>query len=111
MKRALMLLSALSLAGASAAAVAVGGNADAGEETARAQCASCHGVDGNSPTGQFPKLAGQYATYIIKALEDYKSGARVNPLMAGVAANLSDQDRQDLAAYFSNQTGLSTVPR
>lgn len=107
MKHTLMLLSAVSLACATATASAAGDPA-AGEQKAQT-CASCHGADGNSPSGQFPKLAGQYPSYIVKALEDYQSGARKDPVMTGFAANLSDQDREDLAAHFSRQTGLSVV--
>ena len=66
-------------------------------------CAACHGTDGNSPAGDWPKLAGQHASYIVKQLQDYKSGARENAIMAGMAAALSEQDMQDLAAYFSSQ--------
>lgn len=73
-------------------------------------CQTCHGKDGNSSDAQFPRLAGQYADYMVKALQDYKSGQRKNPLMNGIAANLSPQDQADLAAYFSSQKeGLSVV--
>lgn len=107
MKHTLMLLSAVSLACATAT-VGAAGDPAAGEQKAQI-CASCHGADGNSESGQFPMLAGQYPSYIVKALEDYQSGARKDPVMAGFAATLSHQDRQDLAAYFSRQTGLSVV--
>ena len=46
---------------------------------------------------------------LVKALEDYKSGERKNPIMAGFAAGLSRQDREDLAAYFASQSGSLTV--
>lgn len=73
-------------------------------------CAACHGVDGNSTSSQFPRLAGQYPDYIVKALTDYKSGARKNPIMSGFAAQLSPADMEDLAAYFSSQHGLQVEP-
>lgn len=73
-------------------------------------CASCHGPDGNSPSPQFPRLAGQYADYLVKALQDYKSGARKNPIMVGFAANLSQRDMENLAAFFSRQRGLAVNP-
>lgn len=73
-------------------------------------CATCHGPDGNSPQPAFPKIAGQHADYLTRALMDYKSGARSNPIMAGFAANLSEEDMADLAAFFSQQKGdLYTV--
>jgi cytochrome c553 len=80
-----------------------GGNPEAGKQKA-ATCAACHGADGNSTNPQFPRLAGQYEDYIVKALTDYKSGARKNPIMSGMAANLSAVDIADLAAYFSSQS-------
>jgi cytochrome c553 len=84
------------------------GDAAAGKEKS-APCAACHGADGNSPAPNFPRLAGQHADYLVKALEDYKTGARKNPIMAGFAGGLSKQDREDLAAYFASQEGPLTV--
>jgi cytochrome c553 len=74
-------------------------------------CAACHGADGNTPIGpDFPRLAGQYDDYLLRALRDYKSGARKNPIMAGQVANLKDQDLADLAAYFASlKSQLHTV--
>lgn len=93
------------LAGTSALAQ---GDVAAGKEKS-APCVACHGADGNSTDPNFPLLAGQYADYLVKALEDYKSGARKNAIMAGFAAGLSKQDREDLAAYFASQKGPLTV--
>jgi len=78
------------------------GDAAAGKAKA-ASCGACHGVDGNSLNPVWPKLAAQHAPYIVKQLKDFKSGARKNPLMSPQAAALSDQDMQDLAAYYSSQ--------
>lgn len=78
------------------------GNAKAGQEKS-AMCAACHGNDGNSVVPSYPKLAGQSADYIAKQLADFKSGARKNPIMAPMAAGLSDTDMQDLAAFFAIQ--------
>lgn len=86
---------------AGSAAIA-GGDVEAGKEKS-AQCAACHGPTGVSQDPNFPIIAGQYADYLIKALEDYKSGARKNPIMAGFAAGLSQRDREDLAAFYSRQ--------
>jgi len=81
----------------------VTGDAAAGQQKA-ASCAACHGADGNSSNPIWPKLAGQHAEYIVKQLKAFKSGARKDPTMSGMAAPLSEQDMADLAAYFSNQT-------
>jgi cytochrome c553 len=81
------------------------GNAEAGKAKAAQVCAACHGPDGNKPTGpDFPVLAGQYPDYIKKALADYKSGKRNNPIMKGFAATLSVQEMDDLAAWFASQS-------
>ena len=75
-------------------------------------CAACHGADGNTPTGpEFPRLAGQHYDYLLKALRDYKSGARKDPVMGAQAAALTAQDMADLAAYFSDQKGSLHVIR
>lgn len=78
------------------------GNARAGQAKAAA-CAACHGPDGNAPSGQYPDLAGQGAPYLVKQLQDFKSGKRANPIMQAMAANLSQQDMEDLAAWFAEQ--------
>lgn len=87
------------------AAPAFAGNIEAGKQKS-APCAACHGADGNSAVPDFPRLAGQQPDYLVKAMKDYKSGARKNAIMAPQAANLSDQDMADLAAYFASQSGL-----
>lgn len=74
----------------------------AGKEKAAA-CMACHGTNGNSTNPMFPVLAGQSARYIYLELRDYKEGARSNPMMSPMAANLSKADMQDLAAYFAEQ--------
>ena len=79
-----------------------GGDAAAGKAKA-AQCAQCHGADGNSPTSAFPRLAGQHADYLQHALLAYTTGERKNAIMATFAAALSAQDRADLAAWFASQ--------
>ena len=85
------------------------GNAEAGKAKATT-CAACHGADGAKPVAPAqPVLAGQYADYLAKAISDYKSGARNNAIMKGFAAGLSNQDIQDLAAWFASQgSALST---
>lgn len=77
----------------------------AGEKKSK-PCEACHGPAGNSASPDFPRLAGQNYDYLVKTLNDYKSGARKNPIMAPQAANLSKRDISDLAAYYSSQRGL-----
>jgi len=80
------------------------GNAESGKAKAAQVCAACHGPDGNKPSDPTqPILAGQYYDYLVRALTDYKLGKRNNPIMKGFAAQLSKQDIEDLAAWFSSQ--------
>ena len=69
-------------------------------------CVACHGPDGVSPTAEYPVIAGQHADYIEHSLRDYKSGKRKNPIMAGIAAGIKDEDIPALAAFFSRQPGV-----
>ncbi len=88
-----------------------------GQAIATKVCASCHGADGNSATGSFPKLAGQHQEYLVKQLKDFKvqtgakSAARANPIMAGMAGALSDQDMVNVAAYFASQAPKADFAR
>lgn len=69
-------------------------------------CVACHGVDGNSTVGIWPKLAGQHEGYLIKELIDFRKGdkgGRNDPTMFGMTQNLSDQDIQILAAFYAHQ--------
>ena len=84
-------------------ALASGADLVAGQAKVKQVCAACHGQDGNSQSPDYPKLGGQYPDYIAKALRDYKSGARKNPIMAGFAATLTDKDIENVAAYFASQ--------
>ena len=76
-----------------------------------AACMGCHGANGVSGGGAYPKLAGQHASYIVKQLKDYKAGKdRANPVMSAFAGLLSDEDMANVAAYVSKQTpGLGTA--
>ena len=90
---------ALSLAGLANAA-----DLEAGKKKAAEVCAACHGPDGNKPSApDQPILAGQHQDYLERALTDYKIGRRNNPIMKGFAGQLSKQDIEDLAAWFSSQ--------
>ena len=104
MKRALASAAVLAAAFCCMAPAQAGGNADKGKVKAEQVCAACHGADGAKPAApENPILAGQYADYIVKALSDYKSGKRANPVMKAMAEPLSKQDIEDLAAWFSGQ--------
>jgi len=67
-------------------------------------CVGCHGADGNSMVPNFPKLAGQHASYLEKSLKDYRDGFRKNATMAAFAKGLTDQEIKDLAAFYASQT-------
>ena len=80
------------------------GDAEAGKAKA-APCAACHGQDGNKTlTGTYPKLAGQGEEYLVKQLENFKSGTRENAVMQGQVAGMSEQDMQDVAAFYASLT-------
>ncbi len=100
MKTLFAIAATFALLGSTAALAA--GDATAGQQKAAA-CGACHGADGNSANGEWPKLAGQNTVYLVKQLQDFKAGRRANPIMSGMAAPLSDQDMEDIAAYFSAQ--------
>jgi cytochrome c553 len=76
-----------------------------------AACVACHGEQGISNSPEWPNLAGQYESYLLHSLRQYKSGARQNAVMAGLVMALSDQDMKDLAAFYAAQEGLFTVDR
>jgi cytochrome c553 len=78
------------------------GSAEAGQ-TKSVTCSACHGMDGNSLNPEWPSLAGQHESYLVKALQSFKSGTRQNVLMSGMALPLTDEDMLDLAAYFAAQ--------
>ncbi len=85
----------------STSAVAIG-DPEAGQAKSTA-CIACHGADGNSMMGEWPKLAGQHAGYLAKQLREFRSGERANAIMRGMAAGLSDEDINDLAAFYASQ--------
>ncbi|HEY0179605.1 MAG TPA: cytochrome c [Dokdonella sp.] len=100
MKRLIVSLSITTLALAAGTASAKG-DIEAGKAKA-VVCQACHGADGNAVDPQYPRLAGQYHDYLERALHEYKTGERKNPIMAGFVTTLSDQDIENLAAYFSS---------
>ena len=88
------------------ATAAHGADLTAGQAKAKEICQACHGMDGNRTVPDYPKLGGQYPDYLAKALRDYKSGARKNPIMAGFAGALTAQDIDNLAAYYASQPAV-----
>ena len=76
-------------------------------------CVGCHGIGGYKTVYpevyHVPKLGGQHAAYIVKALQEYKAGNRSHPTMRAIAAGLSDQDMADLAAYYASDAMKSAA--
>lgn len=89
------------------------GNAAAGAQKTQ-MCVGCHGIPGwrtaFPEVYKVPKIGGQHETYIAKALQEYRSGARSHPSMRAIATSLSDQDIADLAAYYSG-AGAATASK
>lgn len=89
------------------------GHVEAGEKLASTKnaktgqsCVDCHGAEGNAPIdAAYPKLAGQYHDYLAHSLQGYRDGKREHALMSSQAADLTDQEIADLAAYFGSRTG------
>lgn len=87
------------------------GHAAAGEQLAMTKgaatgqsCVDCHGTDGNAPIdASYPKLGGQYASYIAHALQMYRNGTRAHALMSSQARGLTDQQIADLSVYFGTR--------
>ena len=98
----------IALAGVLAAASAALHAAEAGDAAAgshkNSMCKGCHGIPGYKTVFpevySVPKLGGQHAAYLAKALQEYKAGNRSHPTMRAIAAGLSDKDIADLAAYY-----------
>jgi cytochrome c553 len=98
-------LAAFSAGAQEGAAVAAEGSVEAGR-TKSVTCAACHGADGNSVTPDWPMLAGQHASYIVRQLQAFKNGERTDVTMKPFADMLSEQDMLDVAAYFAAQTPI-----
>ena len=103
----LRLLVTVAVLAALGAGPAVAADLEAGKKKVLEVCAACHGQDGATSTApEYPKLAGQYSDYIAKALKDYKSGARKNAIMAGIAQGLSAKDIENVSAYYAAQPNV-----
>ncbi|HEX4882535.1 MAG TPA: c-type cytochrome [Casimicrobiaceae bacterium] len=114
MKRLLVLVAATAvpaIAAAQTPAAPATVSLERGKQIATQVCAACHGADGNSPTPANPNLAGQHADYITVQLAHFKAGIRVNPIMQGMAAGLSDDDMRSLGMYFAQQKPKGLVAK
>lgn len=116
MKKAALWSITLFAAGVATAVTAAEQAQPAGDPKAgwskSSQCAGCHEIAGYRvafpEVYRVPKLAGQHAAYLAAALKAYQTGERANAMMAAIAANLSEQDMRDLAAYYAGETGGSS---
>jgi cytochrome c553 len=99
MKKTLTLIALVAFS--FSASIVVAGDAAAGKAKS-ATCAACHGADGISTNDLWPNLAGQKEGYLVIQLKAFRDGGRTNPMMAPMAAALSDGDIDDLATYFSS---------
>ncbi|ABI56423.1 c-type cytochrome [Alkalilimnicola ehrlichii MLHE-1] len=86
-----------------ASGAAVAGDPERGEQLATT-CFACHGAQGRNDSPQYPQLAQQNEEYILIQLQNFQDGSREDPLMSPQAAQLTEQDKKDLAAYFTAQT-------
>jgi cytochrome c553 len=110
MSRTRLLIAAVAAALATSAHAA--GDPVAGKQK-NFQCIGCHGIAGWKTAFpevyHVPKLGGQHAAYIVAALKQYKKGERDHPTMRSIAADLSDKDMEDLAAYYAQAAGATAV--
>ncbi len=102
-RKQFLLIAILILSGIWATGVQAAGDVEAGKQKSE-PCAACHGVGGVSVNPAWPNLAGQGTKYLVNQLQLFKDKVRVNTLMNPQAANLSEQDMQDIAAYYSSQS-------
>lgn len=111
-RMALGIAAAPFLAAAAGMAQAAEGDPAAGKART-AMCIGCHGIGGYKTAFpevySVPKIGGQHAAYIVKALQAYKSGERGHPTMRAIAADLSDKDMADLAAYYASEAARSAA--
>ena len=99
----------LALCAICSATLSVAADPKAALDRVQQVCAACHGMDGNSQVADNPKLGGQYPDYLAKALRDYRSGLRKNPVMASFVDKLSNQDIENLAAYYASQPAALVI--
>lgn len=111
-RTALGIVAAAAFVAAAGVVHAAEGDPAAGKRKT-SMCAGCHGISGYKTAFpevySVPKLGGQHAAYLVKALQAYKSGDRAHPSMRAIAATLSDQDIADLAAYYAADQAKSVA--
>ena len=99
------IIAACALLASAGAFAAEAGDAAAGKAKT-SMCIGCHGIGGYKTVFpevyHVPRIGGQHAAYIVKALQEYKAGNRSHPTMRAIAASLSDKDMADLAAYYAS---------
>jgi len=116
MNNTILLAAAVSTALISTWAVAQGAvTGDAAKGSQKNQmCKGCHGIEGwrtaYPEVYSVPRIGGQHEAYLVKALQEYKSGERTHPSMRAIAAPLSEQDMADLAAFYA-QGGVKTASK
>jgi cytochrome c553 len=107
-----LVCAVVAVAAAGPVAAQVKGDSEAGRNKT-SMCVGCHNIPGYRTAFpsvySVPRLDGQHAAYIVKALQAYKSGERAHPSMRAVAASLSDQDMADLAAFYSSGPSKSAA--
>jgi cytochrome c553 len=110
MSRTRLIIAAIAATLATAAHAA--GDPAAGRQK-NFQCMGCHGIPGwktaYPEVYHVPKLGGQHAAYIIAALKEYKNGDRDHPTMRAIASALSEQDMEDIAAYYAQGDAATAV--
>ncbi len=85
------------------------GDAVAGQAKAQL-CAACHGSKGIAPNPLWPNLVGQQSVYLVKQIKAFRDGQRSDPMMAPMVAGLTDQDIENIAAYYSKLNPPCTAP-
>ena len=103
------LIPALLLATGGAGVAWAKGDVERGKLLAR-ECFACHGQDGYSPSPINPKIGGQHERYLFLSLKEYRDGGRTHSLMRGSVLSRTDQDLEDIAAYYASQPGYLTPP-
>ncbi len=101
--RGLMVSTALLLGLTAGNVAAAAGDVQAGQTKASTVCVACHGLDGNSVNPEWPSIAGQHETYIVKQVKAFRAGERTNVLMSPIALTLTDKEIEDTAAYYASQ--------
>ena len=102
-KKPAMATAAAAMPAKSEAAKVVRPDLAKGEAGYTAVCAACHGADGNSGTPENPKLAGQHPQYLVKQLQEFKSGKRNNAVMKGMVSTLSDDDMRNISYWVTSK--------